>query len=1090
MLIHPYCKQQVMIMAKKKIKQLFLERRAAPGQALVEFALIIGFVLGFAFIIIESGRMFHAWQTVQSAAREAGRYALTGQYDQDCLNNSPPCLDPRVAAIRTKAQASMTGISIDPNADYFDAGYFYVEVLGVNQDDHLMPDYAGAAGKPVFIRVTYRIGLITPFVSSFISPVRLIGSVMVNNENFDQIGSIAPGSDTPVIPNPPPPAPPRPDLQVSKSSSPETVVSGGTINYSIYIDNIGYAAATDISAEDELPDGTVFVSASSGCTHDGSLTGGVVSCPNLGSLGANPGLAPDPSLRIEVVITVLAPATIPQSPHTIINSVTVSAYETELSLANNTATAETTIISPGSDMQLLQIYSSPNPVVISQPFFYEIIVRNNGPNPTPATGVRVTTPIAPGLTFVNATPSQGICNPLAGNELVCELGDVADGAVASVRINVIAPDSEAVIVHEATVSAETFDPLSNNNSDNSTTYVSPPIANLNITKTGTPSRLRPNTTTNIIYTIQVTNQGPAPATDVVVVDQLPPNVNFISANPSQGSCGGVVDGKVECNLGTILAPAPGVNNMANITLVVKPTAIGILTNRADVTANEFDPDVSTGSGIAFAQTVVAEIDLHINKTASHTSRTVGQYLVYTLRVGNFGPSPATNVQVSDLLPQSAQFSSVTTTRGVCGHSGGTPGGGAVNCNLGTINPGDSLIEINITVIIIQGSGSTPNTGTVTASFIEDDRNLANNSSTVNVTYNNSSTPFITASPAACGDPGQVITLYGYNWDTGNNWGRVEVRWPGNPSPFPLFIDPPTTQWNRSFTIPNVPLLQTYQITVFQDGPGSNSKQASLSFRVPCPKPDLTISDLEIVSTTPYTSYHPIEFTAVIANEGDVDALSQFFVGIYVIDPDDPTHPTPIIGTTTHISSTYRAGIIGVSGLPAGESVTVTLAASGLSFPEVKTYAIYAVVDSDPGPHGFIKPELYETNNIIGPFMVTITEEGNLPPPGNPAEEKGMLVGLTEVEGISGTPVPQPFTTVRVYDEDGILIREITSNQMGVYVFEELPVGAYTVAGCSIVDGTSYARHISGVVVQEYFEEGDETVRNLLLIPGVCFNIQP
>ncbi|MFN2222124.1 MAG: TadE/TadG family type IV pilus assembly protein, partial [Candidatus Promineifilaceae bacterium] len=53
----------------------------SKGQALVEFALVITLLLLIIFVIIEAGRLFQAWVTVQNAARSAGRYAITGQYE-------------------------------------------------------------------------------------------------------------------------------------------------------------------------------------------------------------------------------------------------------------------------------------------------------------------------------------------------------------------------------------------------------------------------------------------------------------------------------------------------------------------------------------------------------------------------------------------------------------------------------------------------------------------------------------------------------------------------------------------------------------------------------------------------------------------------------------------------------------------------------------------------------------------------------------------------------------------------------------------------------------------------------------------------
>jgi hypothetical protein len=51
------------------------------GQSLAEFAITLPILLLLLFGIIEFGRIFQAWVTLQNAARAAARYATTGQYD-------------------------------------------------------------------------------------------------------------------------------------------------------------------------------------------------------------------------------------------------------------------------------------------------------------------------------------------------------------------------------------------------------------------------------------------------------------------------------------------------------------------------------------------------------------------------------------------------------------------------------------------------------------------------------------------------------------------------------------------------------------------------------------------------------------------------------------------------------------------------------------------------------------------------------------------------------------------------------------------------------------------------------------------------
>ncbi len=60
-----------------------LDHRRRTGQTLAEFAITLPILLLLLFGIIEFGRIFQAWVTLQNAARAAARYATTGVYDTD-----------------------------------------------------------------------------------------------------------------------------------------------------------------------------------------------------------------------------------------------------------------------------------------------------------------------------------------------------------------------------------------------------------------------------------------------------------------------------------------------------------------------------------------------------------------------------------------------------------------------------------------------------------------------------------------------------------------------------------------------------------------------------------------------------------------------------------------------------------------------------------------------------------------------------------------------------------------------------------------------------------------------------------------------
>jgi uncharacterized repeat protein (TIGR01451 family) len=102
---------------------------------------------------------------------------------------------------------------------------------------------------------------------------------------------------------------------------------------------------------------------------------------------------------------------------------------------------------------------------------------------------------------------------------------------------------------------------------------------------------------NLTYTITVRNIGSAIATGVTLTDQLPKNAGYGSATTTQGTCS-LKPQKltVTCNLGAI---AEG--GSATVTIVVKPTQKGTITNTVTVSA---PGDSNTSNNSASATTVV------------------------------------------------------------------------------------------------------------------------------------------------------------------------------------------------------------------------------------------------------------------------------------------------------------------------------------------------------------------------------------------------------------------------------------------------------------------------------------------------------
>jgi len=320
------------------------------------------------------------------------------------------------------------------------------------------------------------------------------------------------------------------DLAVTKSDSPDPVLVGQELTYTVGVQNNGPSAAPGVSLSDTLPAGVTFTSAtpSQGTC---SQSAGTVTCP-LGTI------ANGASASVQIKVT-------PTTTGSITNQASVSSAVSDPVPANNTASAATTV-DPVADLSITKS-DSPDPVSSGQELTYTIAVNNAGPSS--AAGAVVTDTLPSGVTFTSATPTQGSCSQSAGT-VTCPLGTIASGGSAGVTIKVT-PSSGSSITNQATVSATTADPVLVNNSASATTTVDP-VADLSLTKGDSPDPVLSGH--QLTYNLTVGNGGPASAPSVSLSDTLPAGVTFVSATATQGSC--VPSGStVICALGTIASGA-------------------------------------------------------------------------------------------------------------------------------------------------------------------------------------------------------------------------------------------------------------------------------------------------------------------------------------------------------------------------------------------------------------------------------------------------------------------------------------------------------------------------------------------------------
>jgi uncharacterized repeat protein (TIGR01451 family) len=189
----------------------------------------------------------------------------------------------------------------------------------------------------------------------------------------------------------------------------------------------------------------------------------------------------------------------------------------------------------------------------------------------------------------------------------------------------------------------------------------------------------------LVYTIDVTNYGPAAATNVVITDTLPAGASYVS---NSCNCAVGTNGLLTFTVATL-----PVSNGVSFSFSVVPTALGYITNIAVAIANEPNPNSNN------AQTNILLVsppsaDLAVTLSGSPNPVLDGADVTYIAVVTNNGPSAATGVTAIDVLPAGFLPITITPTQGVASNVNGT-----ITWNVGALG---SVINSSAALTIVVG----------------------------------------------------------------------------------------------------------------------------------------------------------------------------------------------------------------------------------------------------------------------------------------------------------------------------------------------------------------------------------------------------
>jgi uncharacterized repeat protein (TIGR01451 family) len=373
------------------------------------------------------------------------------------------------------------------------------------------------------------------------------------------------------------------DLGIAKATSSDGAAPGSSMAYTILLTNNGPDDAVNVVVTDTLPSELLFQSihapAGWNCTTPAVGATGTITCTTASMDNSTTAFF---TLVVQLTANAVGP---------INNNATATSDTTDNNAGNSTGSAASVPVGPGNTTDLsIQKSSQTTTAAPGDAVTYSIVVTNNGPGT--ANDVIVSDTLPASLLFQSMTPAAtfNCTTPAIGQTgtITCLGGPLANGATATFTlVTTISPSASGSFINSAAVSTSDSDTTSSNSTDPAAPIIVA-SADLSITKT-TPAT-QTTTGSTITYTITVTNNGPDAATNVVVSDNLPTGLQYVSAIPSQGSCAGT--DPFTCSLGTINNGA-----FATITLQALVTATsGTVTNTATVTADTDDGTPGNNSG--------------------------------------------------------------------------------------------------------------------------------------------------------------------------------------------------------------------------------------------------------------------------------------------------------------------------------------------------------------------------------------------------------------------------------------------------------------------------------------------------------------
>lgn len=428
------------------------------------------------------------------------------------------------------------------------------------------------------------------------------------------------------------------DLAITKTDGVSSATPGGSVTYTIVASNAGPSVAIGNTVTDTFPAACSAVSWT--CVGAG---GGSCSASGSGDISDTVDLPAGGSATYTATCDIDPAAT-----GTLDNTATVAPAGSVSDPDNgNNSASDSDTLAATANLAITKTdgvsSAAPGDIVT-----YTIVASNAGPSV--ATGNTVTDTFPAACSAVNWTcvgAGGGTCSA-SGSGDIADTVDLPIGGSATYTATCdIDPAATGTLDNTATVAPAVgvSDPdNANNSASDSDSLLASADLSLSKVAQAVPDPIVAGSTFN--YLLTVSNSGPSTASGVLVEDNLPANLDYVS-----NDCGAsFVDPLVSWSIGS-LASADTASCIITVT-VAEP---GVIENTATVTSSTDDPTPANDSASAMVGGAeLADVAIELN-TDLVTSPIVGSTFAYLVTVTNNGPGVASNLDISLMLSPAVAY---------------------------------------------------------------------------------------------------------------------------------------------------------------------------------------------------------------------------------------------------------------------------------------------------------------------------------------------------------------------------------------------------------------------------------------------------